>query len=145
MRIEPDSTVPIFQQIAHGIRAAVAAGVYRPGDLIPSVRAQALSLLVNPNTVQRAYEQLEREGLIESRKGTGMVVASDAAVTARNGSGDAVRSAFAQGISLGTSAGMSRPAMDRTYREAWQQAQSPAPPEAPKSPAPGSGTPRSNP
>src|SRR3954453_18582463 len=94
MRIEADSPVPIFQQIADGIRAAVAAGVYRPGDLIPSVRAQAMSLVVNPNTVQRAYEQLEREGLIESRKGTGMVVAHDATIAARNGSGDAGRGGF---------------------------------------------------
>jgi GntR family transcriptional regulator len=135
MRIEPASPVPIFQQIADGIRAAVAAGVYRPGDLIPSVRAQALSLVVNANTVQRAYEQLEREGLIESRKGTGMVVAADATIAARNGSGDAVRSAFAQGISLGQSAGMSRAAIDRTYREAWDAS---GPPPAP-------GTRRSNP
>ena len=135
MRIEPASPVPIFQQIADGIRAAVAAGVYRPGDLIPSVRAQALNLVVNPNTVQRAYEQLEREGLIESRKGTGMVVAADATIAARNGAGDAVRSTFAQGISLGQSAGMSRAAIDRTYREAWDASNS----------APSTSTRRSNP
>src|SRR5687768_17539880 len=127
MRIEPASPIPIFQQIADGIRAAVAAGVYRPGDLIPSVRTQALRLVVNPNTVQRAYEQLEREGLIEGRKGTGMVVAADATLAARNGSGDAVRSAFAQGISLGQSAGMSRASIDRTYREAWDASGSPTP------------------
>src|SRR4051812_19054906 len=119
MRIEPASTVPIFQQIADGIRAAVAAGVYRPGDLIPSVRAQAARLVVNPNTVQRAYEQLEREGIVESRKGTGMVVAAQAPSVARNGSGGAVRATFTQGILQGTAAGMSRAAIDRTYREAW--------------------------
>ena len=125
MRIEPASPVPIFQQIADGIRAAVAAGVYQPGDLIPSVRAQAMTLVVNPNTVQRAYEQLEREGLIESRKGTGMVVAHDATIAARNGAGDAVRSAFTQGIALGRAAGMSRAAVDRTYREAWDEGGTP--------------------
>jgi GntR family transcriptional regulator len=119
MRVEPTSTVPIFQQIADGIRAAVAAGVYRPGDLIPSVRAQAATLVVNPNTVQRAYEQLEREGIVEGRKGTGMVVAAQAPSVARNGSGGAVRATFAQGIQQGTAAGMSRAAVDRTYREAW--------------------------
>ena len=122
MRIEPASTVPIFQQIADGVRAAVAAGVYRPGDAIPSVRALALDLVVNPNTIQRAYEQLEREKLIESRKGMGMFVATDATAVARNGSGDAVRAAFVQGITHGQSAGMTRAAVDRTYREAWEQA-----------------------
>jgi GntR family transcriptional regulator len=122
MRIEPASTIPIFQQIADGIRASVAAGVYRPGDLIPSVRAQAATLVVNPNTVQRAYEQLEREGIVESRKGTGMVVSAQAPSVARNGSGGAVRATFAQGILQGTAAGMSRAAIDRTYREAWDAA-----------------------
>jgi GntR family transcriptional regulator len=121
MRIEPDNPVPIFQQIADGVRAAVAAGVYRPGDLIPSVRAQALALVVNPNTVQRAYEQLEREGLVESRKGTGMVVASDGLARARDGAGNAVRGAFAQGVALGNAAGMSRAAIDRAYRDAWDE------------------------
>jgi GntR family transcriptional regulator len=121
MRIEPDNPVPIFQQIADGIRAAVAAGVYRPGDLIPSVRQQALALVVNPNTVQRAYEQLEREGLVQSRKGTGMIVASDGLARARDGAGNAVRAAFVQGIALGNSAGMSRVAIDRAYRDAWDE------------------------
>jgi GntR family transcriptional regulator len=121
VRIEPDNPVPIFQQIADGIRAAVAAGVYRPGDLIPSVRQQALALVVNPNTVQRAYEQLEREGLVESRKGTGMVVCPDGLARARDGAGNAVRAAFAQGIALGNAAGMSRAAVDRAYRDAWDE------------------------
>ena len=121
MRIEPDNPVPIFQQIADGIRAAVAAGVYRPGDLIPSVRQQALALVVNPNTVQRAYEQLEREGLVESRKGTGMVVCPDGLARARDGAGNAVRAAFVQGIALGNAAGMSRAAVDRAYRDAWDE------------------------
>src|ERR1700722_15316956 len=85
MKVEPASPIPIFQQIADGIRGAVASGIYRPGDLIPSVRAQALALLVNPNTVQRAYEQLEPDGLIASKKGVGMIVCDESATTARNG------------------------------------------------------------
>src|SRR6266436_5730208 len=98
MRVEPASPVPIFRQISDGVRSAVAAGVYRPGDLIPSVRTQALTLLVNPNTVQRAYEQLEREGLIISKKGTGMIVAPDSKAAAKNGVEEGVRAAFAQAI-----------------------------------------------
>jgi len=121
MRIEPDSAVPIFQQIVEGIRAAVAAGVYKPGDLIPSVRAQAMASLVNPNTVQRAYEQLEREGLIAGKKGTGMIVAANGQSVAQNGSVRAVVAAFAQGIALGRDAGLSRTAIDKIYRQAWSE------------------------
>jgi GntR family transcriptional regulator len=121
MRIESNGTIPIFQQIVDGVRAAVAAGVYRPGDLIPSVRAQAVASLVNPNTVQRAYEQLEREGLIASRKGTGMVVAANGKNVAQGGTVRAVRAAFEQGAVLGRDAGLSRGAIDRVYRQMWSE------------------------
>lgn len=121
MRIEPSIPTPIFQQIADGIRSAVAAGVYRPGELIPSVRAQAMTLLVNPNTVQRAYELLEREGLIISKKGLGMVVAPQSQTSARNGVQQQLRQAFAQAISTGRSAGLSKAAIDRLYRDACRE------------------------
>jgi GntR family transcriptional regulator len=118
MRIESNGSIPIFQQIVDGIRAAVAAGVYRPGDLIPSVRAQAVASLVNPNTVQRAYEQLERDGLIASRKGMGMEVVANGKSVAQGATVRAVRSAFDQGAMLGRDAGLSRGAIDRIYRQA---------------------------
>jgi|SRR5579862_8395535 len=123
MRIEPDNPIPIFQQIAEGIRHAVAAGIYRAGDLIPSVRQQAMALLVNPNTVQRAYEQLEREGLVISRKGVGMVVAELSRAAAQNGVGQSLRSGFAQTISAARAAGLSRAAIDRLYRSAFSDVQ----------------------
>jgi GntR family transcriptional regulator len=121
MRIEPNSPVPVFQQIADGIRSAVAAGVFRAGDMVPSVRAQALNLLVNPNTVQRAYEQLEREGLLVSRRGMGMAVAEDSRLAAQNGVETSIRAAMSQGISAGRAAGLSRVAIDKIYRKAWEQ------------------------
>src|SRR5688500_12958127 len=101
MRIDPNIPIPIFLQIVNGIRSQIAAGIYRAGDLIPSVRAQALTLVVNPNTIQRAYEQLEREGLIFSRKGTGMVVAPDSRAAAQEGVRHALAAAFAQAIAAG--------------------------------------------
>lgn len=121
MRIEPDSSVPVFQQIADGIRSAVAAGVFQPGDLIPSVRAQAMALLVNPNTVQRAYEQLEREGLIQSKRGLGMIVAEDSKLAAKNGMETTIRAALSQAILAARAAGLSRVAVDRIYRKVWDE------------------------
>jgi GntR family transcriptional regulator len=123
MRIEPDSPVPIFQQIVDGVRNALAAGVYEPGELIPSVRAQAVTLLVNPNTVQRAYEQLEREGLVTSKKGTGMIVSANGKSVAQDGALRTITSAFAQGVALGCDAGLSRTSIDKTYRQAWKESQ----------------------
>jgi len=73
MKIDPSSHVPIYLQIADAVRAAVAAGVYRPGEMLPSLRAMAIQIHVNPNTVQRAYDALEREGLIHSQRGRGLL------------------------------------------------------------------------
>ncbi len=74
MLIDPKSNVPIFRQIADQIREAVDAGVYRPEEALPSLRALAVEIRVNPNTVQRAYDELDREGVIESRRGLGVFV-----------------------------------------------------------------------
>ena len=74
MSIDPSSATPIYQQIVDYVRQAVAAGVYRPGEMIPSVRAMSLKLTINPNTIARAYQVLESEGLVASVKGKGMVV-----------------------------------------------------------------------
>ena len=121
MPIEPSSPTPIFRQIADSVRNAVAAGVYRPGDLIPSIRQQALSLVVNPNTVQRAYELLEREGLILSRKGTGMIVAPHSQPAAANGVTESLRAGFAQTIAIGRAAGLDRKSVDPLYQDAWKE------------------------
>jgi len=119
MQVDADNPTPIFQQIVSGIAAAVAAGVYRPGELVPSVRHQAVAIRVNPNTVQRAYEQLERHGLLRPRRGSGMEVADGAADIAAQLVADAVRDTFGRGIGAGRAARLSRTAIDGIYRKAW--------------------------
>ena len=66
---------PIYGQIAERVKFAVAGGVLRPGDLVPSVRELSKQLVVNPNTVARAYRDLQTEGLLESVRGMGLQVA----------------------------------------------------------------------
>src|SRR5262249_58576599 len=78
IHVRPDSPVPIYEQIAAQIIFGVAGGDPRPGDLVPSVRDLAQQLLVNPNTVARAYQDLERMGVLESRRGRGMEVTDGA-------------------------------------------------------------------
>jgi len=72
--IDPKSHVPIFQQIAAHLRKQIGDGVYKAGEALPSLRVMAVDIRVNPNTVQRAYEVLEREGIVESRRGVGVFV-----------------------------------------------------------------------
>lgn len=77
-RIDFDSNVPIFKQIVAQVTFGVAAGSLEPGELIPSVRDLAERLKVHPNTVARAYQELERNGVVTARRGKGMEVTPEA-------------------------------------------------------------------
>ncbi len=76
--IDPKSPIPIYRQISDNIRRRVAAGLLRPGDQLSSVREMAAQLLVNPNTVAKVYRDLEREGLLATRRGQGTYIAEGA-------------------------------------------------------------------
>jgi GntR family transcriptional regulator len=65
---------PIYAQIMDGFREQIAAGVLQPGEKLPSVRELAAELTINPNTIQRAYRQLEMEGWIVTMQGKGCFV-----------------------------------------------------------------------
>lgn len=70
------SGVPVFRQIVEQVRFHIASGLLRPGDELPSTRSLSAELSVNPMTVSKAYNQLEREGLLERRPGLPLVVRS---------------------------------------------------------------------
>ena len=72
--ISTGSPTAIYRQIAEQVRMAIATGKLRIGDQLPSVRALAEDLVLNPNTVARAYADLTRDGLIESRSGRGVFI-----------------------------------------------------------------------
>src|ERR671924_7770 len=74
--IDSRDSTPIYAQIDRGLRAAIAAGRLRPGDQLPTVRQLAVDLRVNANTVARVYADLEREGVLETRRGVGTFVAA---------------------------------------------------------------------
>lgn len=74
IQINPGSSVPIYKQITEQVRLAVATGRLEVAAQLPSVRALAESLVLNPNTVARAYADLAREGVIETRPGRGVFI-----------------------------------------------------------------------
>ncbi len=74
LSISPASDVPIFRQITQQIHRAAAVGRLRVGEQLPAVRVLAEELVINPNTVARSYQELIREGLLESRSGRGVFV-----------------------------------------------------------------------
>ena len=77
------SGVPIYRQIQDLIRYGIASGKLRPGEQLPTVRALAVELSVNPNTVIKAYTELERQGVLTTEQGSGTFVAPAPAVTPR--------------------------------------------------------------
>ncbi len=74
-QVDSRSPTPIYDQIVTLVTFAVAAGRLARGEALPSVRQLAVSLRVNPNTVARAYRELERDGIVETRQGSGTFVA----------------------------------------------------------------------
>ena len=73
---------PIYEQVKDGLRRLMVTGVIREGEKLPSVRALAGSLAINPNTIQRAYEALEAEGYVRSLPGKGSFAAPNTGVDA---------------------------------------------------------------
>ena len=78
MPLDFDPTRPIYLQIIEAVKKRAVQGVYRAGDSLPSVREMATEMGVNPNTMSRAYMELEREGFITTRRGQGSSITKSA-------------------------------------------------------------------
>jgi GntR family transcriptional regulator len=117
---------PIYGQIADRVKFAVAGGVLRPGDLVPSVRELSKQLVVNPNTVARAYRDLQTEGLLESVRGMGMQVADGAVERCRSARREMVRHRLRQAIEEARQSKMDPAEIEAILREEWARGCSPA-------------------
>jgi GntR family transcriptional regulator len=117
---------PIYGQIAERVKFAVAGGVLRPGDLVPSVRELSKQLVVNPNTVARAYRDLQTEGLLESVRGMGLQVAEEAPVRCRAARQELVRQRLRQAIEEARQSKMDPAEIEAILREEWARGNSPA-------------------
>jgi GntR family transcriptional regulator len=75
LKIDAHNGLAVYDQIVRQLKFAVADAALRPGDMIPSVRELARELAINPNTVARAYRQLQEDGVLDVVRGTGLAVA----------------------------------------------------------------------
>jgi len=73
-RLDLHSGVPVYRQLIDQVRGAIASGALSAGDQLPTVRQLAVDLAINPNTVLRAYRELELGGLLETQQGTGTFI-----------------------------------------------------------------------
>jgi GntR family transcriptional regulator len=113
---------PIYGQIADRVKFAVASGVLRPGELVPSVRELSKQLVVNPNTVARAYRDLQTEGLLEPVRGTGLQVAEGAPARCREARREHVRRRLRGAIEEAVRSEMDRDEIEAILREEWDGA-----------------------
>jgi GntR family transcriptional regulator len=110
---------PIYGQIADRVRFAVAAGVLRPGELVPSVREFSKQLVVNPNTVARAYRDLQTEGLLEPVRGTGLQVSESAPTRCRELRREFVRQRLRGAIGEARRSALDPAEIEAILREEW--------------------------
>jgi len=114
LRINFASGVPIYVQLAEQIKHAVETGAVRAGEQLPTIRKVAEELAMNPNTVARAYRELEHEGVIEVRHGSGAYIlepGGSAKAAAIRSSSDALRPAVEKAMALG----LSEPELRRVF------------------------------
>ena len=76
--IDPSNGIPLYDQIVRQVKFAAANESLTPGDLVPSVRELARELAINPNTVARAYRELQSDGVLATVRGTGLEITSNA-------------------------------------------------------------------
>jgi len=85
------SRVPIYEQIIEQLQTFVLKGILKVGDQIPSVRNLSIQLSINPNTIQKAYSELDRTGIIDTVPGRGSFIAKEAKENLRNLQGDQLK------------------------------------------------------
>lgn len=77
MSFDFDTNIPIYIQIMNYLKKQIVSGDIKAGDKVPSVRELAIELQTNPNTIQRTFQELEREGIVETKRGLGRYVTSE--------------------------------------------------------------------
>jgi len=82
-RLNPAAGVPVYLQLKEQVKHAIAIGALRPGDQLPTVRKLAEQLVINPNTVVRTYRELQHEGIVELKQGSGAFIRDSPAAATR--------------------------------------------------------------
>jgi GntR family transcriptional regulator len=109
LTVDPRSGVPIYLQIIEQVKRSVALGILEAGEQLPTVKQLALDLTVNPNTVARAYRELERDSVIETSPGRGSFVRGNGTVgSAKTAAADVARDALDGALREVKSVGLTR-------------------------------------
>ena len=117
LRLDTAGGVPIYLQLIEQIKYRIATGSLKADDGLPSVRTLASAQLINPNTVARAYLELEREGVIYKRRGKGTYVAEKGVSMSAEERLNIVRKLMEKALVEGTQLGLARTSLRRVFEE----------------------------
>jgi GntR family transcriptional regulator len=118
LHLDPRSGLPPYMQLVQQIRFAVRNGTLKPGMQLPPAREVVASLTINPNTVFKAYAELEREGLVTSRPGQGTFVSASVPIPIDERVQRKLRRALESWLSIAQRAGVEREAVLAMFTEA---------------------------
>lgn len=122
--IDSHSAVPIYEQIVRQVKLAVADGTLSGGQMLPSVRQLAREIALNPNTIARAYRELQSQQIVESLRGRGMVVRRDAIDTCMRARDELVAANIRAALDDALSGGMSSSQLREIFERALMELQS---------------------
>ena len=121
-RLDPRSGVPTYMQLVQQVRHAVQYAILRPGDQLPTAREVVEDLAINPNTVLKAYRELERQGFVHGRPGAGTFVATDAPEPLERAVQTPLRRALDRWLEGAKEAGLDRDSVAALFTVAFQDA-----------------------
>ena len=121
LTVDPRSGVPIYLQIIEQIKRSVALGILQAGEQLPTVKQLAIDLTVNPNTVARAYRELEREQVIETSPGRGSFVRSNGVTESPKVAAEIARDALNVALREAKSVGLERNEVRELFDAALQR------------------------
>jgi GntR family transcriptional regulator len=106
IRLDPKNDAPLYRQLMAQVQALIASGRLRPGDRLPAVRELAVDLRINPNTVARAYRELDALGIVETRGALGSYVSNGQATLSRRKREAEFRVKLSEALSAGAGLGI---------------------------------------
>jgi GntR family transcriptional regulator len=117
-RPNPSSGVPIYLQLMEQVKHAVETGLLKAGDQLPGIRRVAEDLVINPNTVAKAYRELEHQGVVDLRQGAGAFISENATATAQTDRVRAGQSLIADAVARLRDAGLGEDEIRRLFEAA---------------------------
>lgn len=121
LQIDPTDGVPIYEQVVRQVKYAVAGGVLKGGDRVKSVREVARELAINPNTVARAYRELQADGVLVSVRGMGLEVAEGAVRGCRREREELIRGRLRQVLREARQGGLGPEDLEALWREEFRE------------------------